>query len=409
MRRRSILGRVALLAGFGVLGATLPLQAQQKSEKFNGLYMNMGNLPRLSDAKTRSISAENFTGEKGKGGMSTDGPAQGAARDLGQGWKVSPYVRIESKKTFTMAEIEGSGAIQHIWLTPSGHWRFWILRMYWDGEEHPSVEVPVGDFFACGWNEFAQVSSMPVAVNPGSGLNCFWVMPFREKAKITIENISENTQTLYYQVDYTLTDVPEDAAYFHAQFRRENPVEYKKVYTIVDGIRGKGHFVGTYMCWQVNNNGWWGEGEIKFYMDGDIPRGVSTEEAVAEHGGKYFPTIAGTGTEDYFLGSYAFTTRDEEGKRRYTEFTTPFAGMPQVIRPDGYPHANTRFGLYRWHIMDPIRFEEDLAVTIQAIGWRSGGRYLPLQDDLSSVAYWYQTEPHNPFPPLPDKDYLEIQ
>jgi hypothetical protein len=142
------------------------------------------------------------------------------------------------------------------------------------------------------------------------------------------------------------------------------------------------------MCWGVNNDGWWGEGEIKFFMDGD------TE----------FPTICGTGTEDYFCGSYCFMVNGQ-----YREFTTPYSGMPQVIKPDGVYQANTRFGLYRWHILDPIRFEKDLKVTIQALGWRSGGRYLPLQDDISSVAYWYQTEPHAAFPKLPDKDYLEIQ
>ena len=357
---------------------------------FNGLNMHLGNLSLLSHAKTRSISPENFTGEKGKGGMAEigEGSASNAARDLGQGWKVNPYVRIPAGETFTMAEIDGPGAIQHIWMTPAGNWRYMILRMYWDGESEPSVECPVGDFFACGWGEYAQVSSLPVTVNPGSAFNCYWEMPFRKKARFTLENIAEKEAVLYYQIDYTLTDVPKDAAYFHAQFRRSNPLPYKDVYTIVDGIEGWGQFVGTYMCWQMNNNGWWGEGEIKFYMDGD------TE----------FPTICGTGTEDYFCGSYGFIVDKE-----YREYTTAYAGMPQVIKPDGVYRANTRIGLYRFHIMDPVRFEKDLRVTIQALGWRSGGRYLPLQDDISSVAYWYQTEPHNPFPPLPEKDYLEIQ
>lgn len=387
---------VALLAG-GAL-------AQDRS--FNGLHMSMGNLSRLSDAKTRSISAENFTGEKGKGGMSTTGhAAKGAARDLGRGWKVSPYIRVKPGETFTLGEIQGPGAIQHIWLTPTGHWRYWIIRMYWDGEEKPSVECPVGDFFACGWGKYAQVSSLAVCVNPGSAFNCYWPMPFRKSAKVTIENLSANEETLYYQIDYTLTDVPEDEAYFHAQFRRVNPLPYKQVYTILEGIKGKGHYVGTYMAWGVNNNGWWGEGEIKFYIDGDIPAGKSIKEAVAEHGGQSFPTICGTGTEDYFCGSYNFENKET---KQYQEFTTPYAGMPQVIRPDGVYQSQQRFGLYRWHIMDPIRFEKDLSVTIQAIGWRQGGRYLPLQDDIASVAYWYQTEPHAPFPKLPDRDALEV-
>ncbi len=360
------------------------------AEDFDGLNMSLGTLSRLSKAKSRSISPENFTGEKGKGGMATigEGSASNAARDLGQGWKVNPYVHIESGETFTLAEIDGPGAIQQIWMTPAGNWRYMIIRFYWDGEKAPSVECPVGDFFACGWGTYAHVNSLPVSVNPGSAFNCYWEMPFRKSCRITMENIAEKRATLYYQINYTLTDIPDNAAYFHAQFRRTNPLPYKDVYTIVDGLKGWGHFVGCYMCWGVNNNGWWGEGEIKFYMDGD----------------KKFPTICGTGTEDYFCGSYCFRVNGH-----YIEYSTAYAGMPQVIRPDGEYKSNTRFGLYRWHIMDPVRFEKDLKVTMQALGWRSGGRYLPLQDDISSVAYWYQTEPHAKFPKFPDKDYLEIQ
>ncbi len=384
MKRGVWLGLGLIIFGVFVLGA------EEQKSNYNGLNLGMGNLSRLSRAKTRSISPENFTGEKGKGGMSTDGPALKAARDLGQGWKVSPYVRIEPKQTFTMAEIQGPGAIQHIWMTPTGHWRYSILRIYWDGETTPSVEAPVGDFFACGWGKYAQISSLAVCVNPGSAFNSYWEMPFRKSAKITMENIDEERMTLYYQIDYTLTEVPADAAYFHAQFRRANPLPYKTVYTILDGVKGWGHYVGTYMAWGVNNTGWWGEGEIKFYLDGDDK----------------FATIVGTGTEDYFCGSYNF---ENQATKQYQEFTTPYSGLAQVIRPDGLYESQQRFGLYRWHIMDPIRFEQDLKVTIQALGWRSGGRYLPLQDDIASVAFWYQTEPHAPFPKLPDKDYLEIR
>lgn len=357
---------------------------------FNGLGLHLGNLSRLSDAKTRSISPENFTGEPGKGGMSTDGPAKNCARDLGVGWKLSPLVRIQSGEEHVVADIEGPGAIQQIWLTPTGDFRFTILRIYWDDQEHPSVECPIGDFFACGWGKYAQVSSLAVCVNPGSAFNCYWEMPFRKRCRITVTNIAEEQMVLYYQVNYTLTEVPEDCAYFHAQFRRTNPLPYKEVYTILDDVRGKGHYVGTYMAWGVNNNNWWGEGEIKFYMDSDDE----------------FPTICGTGTEDYFCGSYNFDVGKENGG--YREFTTPYAGLCQVLRPDGLYQSNTRFGMYRWHIMDPIRFDERLRVTIQALGWRSGGRYLPLQDDIASVAYWYQTLPSAPFPALPDKDTLEI-
>ena len=357
---------------------------------FNGLDMNMGNLFRLSRAKTRSISPENFTGEKGKGGMATEGTGSQAARTLGQGWKVSPSINIAPGQTFTLADIQGPGAIQHIWMTVTGQWRFSILRMYWDNEKTPSVESPVGDFFASGWGKYAQISSLPVCVNPGSAFNSYWVMPFRHNARLTFENLDSDTITVYYQIDYTLTAVPDDAAYFHAQFRRVNPLPDKQVYTILDGVKGWGHYIGTYLAWGVNNTGWWGEGEIKFYLDGD----------------NEFPTICGTGTEDYFCGSYNFENRNT---RQYQEFTTPYSGLPQVIRPDGVYESQQRFGLYRWHIQDPIRFEKDLRVTIQALGWRRDRRYLPLQDDIASEAFWYQSEPHAQFPRLPDKDYLEVR
>ena len=357
--------------------------------QFDGLHMHMGNLSRLSKAQTRSISPENFSGEKGKGGMATEGTGAGCARDLGPGWKISPSVVIEPGETFELADIRGSGAIQQIWMTPTGNWRFSILRMYWDDQEHPSVECPVGDFFACGWGQYAQLSSLAVCINPGSAFNCYWEMPFRKRCRMTITNLAEEKMVLYYQINYTLTDVPEDAGYFHAQFRRVNPLPYKQVYILLDGARGQGHYVGTYMAWGVNNQGWWGEGEIKFYLDGDDA----------------YPTICGTGTEDYFCGSYDFENK-ETGQ--YQEFTTPYAGLHQVLRPDGVYRSQMRFGMYRWHIADPIRFQEDIRVTIQALGWRSYRRYLPLQDDIASVAYWYQTLPTVPFPALPDRDSLEV-
>jgi hypothetical protein len=365
-------------------------------QNFNGLGVGMDNLYRLSKARTRSISPENVNGEKGKGGMDKEGVAAESAKGLGQGWKISPYIVIDAGKTRALAEITGPGAVQHIWLTPTGNWRFSILRFYWDDEAEPSVEVPLGDFFGMGWGEYAPLNSLAVCVNPGSAFNSYWVMPFRKKCKITIENINIEKVTIYYQIDYTLTDVPEDAAYFHAQFNRTNPVKYKDVYTIIDNVKGKGQYVGTYLAWGVHNNGWWGEGEIKFYMDGD----------------KEFPTINGTGTEDYFCGSYDFDTRKKirEGVTvtDYTEFSTPYTGLHQVIRGDGHYKVMQRFGMYRWHIADPIRFEQDLKVTIQDLGWRVDGRYLAQQSDISSVAFWYQAEPHHPFPKLPSKDELEI-
>jgi hypothetical protein len=382
-----------LLTILSAIFVFIQLHAQQK---FNGIDANLSNIFRISEAKTRSISPENFNGEKGKGGMATKGTGEEASRDLGQGWKVSPSVVIKAKTTFTVAEIDGSGSIQHIWMTPTGTWRYAILRFYWDDEAIPSVEVPVGDFFGMGWGTYAHLNSIAVTVNPGSAFNCYWPMPFRKKCKITMENIDNTDMVLYYQVDYILTEVPSDAAYFHAQFRRVNPLPYKQNYILVDSIKGRGQYVGTYIAWGVHNNGWWGEGEIKFFIDGD------TE----------YPTICGTGTEDYFCGSYDFDTRKKNKagveEVNYTEFSTAYSGLHQVIKGDGHYQVAQRFGLYRWHITDPVRFEKNLKVTIQALGWRSGSRYLPLKDDIASVVFWYQSEPHAAFPKLPAKDALEV-
>ena len=365
-------------------------------EGFNGLGLNLGNLSRLSNAKTRSISAENFTGEKGKAGMAIEGTGSIPARDLGRGWKISPSVMIAPGETFTLADIEGAGAIQSMWISGYNGKDF-ILRVYWDDQEIPSIETPLPDFFALpfgavyksdGEDVSVRVNSIPVMVAPKSGLNFFWEMPFRRRCRMTIENIHPvKEQVCYYQINYTLTEVPEDCAYFHAQYRRVNPLPYKEVYTIVDGIRGQGHYVGTSMGWGINNNGWWGEGEIKFYLDGDGE----------------FPTICGTGTEDYFGGSY-----DWDVGGQYQIYSSAFMGMHQVIKPDGIYNSQHRHAMYRWHVMDPVRFQADLRVTIQALGWRSEGRYYPGQHDICSVAYWYQKLPTEAFPPFPNRDELEI-
>jgi hypothetical protein len=370
---------------------------------FSGLGASLSDVYRLSNAKTRSISPENFTGEKGRGGMATEGSGAHHGRDLGRGWKMSPSAPIGPGETIVLADIEGMGAIQHFWITPADlRWRDLILRIHWDDQEHPSVEAPMGDFFCNGWGTFAPVYSLAVCVNPGRAFNCYWPMPFRRRARVTLENRDRgHSGVIYWQITYALTEVPEDAAYFHAKFRRTNPLPYKSDYTIIDGIKGRGHYVGTYMARGVNNGGWWGEGEIKFFIDGD-------EE---------FPTICGTGTEDYFCGAYNFdggNLPDSGLESRYREFTSPYSGLPQVIRPDGTYQSQQRFGMYRWHLVDPIRFEQDLRVTIQALGWRNDlgafkdRRYLPLQDDMASVAYWYQTLPTVPFEELPDRDHLEV-
>ena len=348
----------------------------------------MQNLSKKQNIRSFSVCAENFTGEKGKAAMATEGTGAFAARELGQGWKVSPSVRVQPGEVFTMANIQGMGAIKHIWLTYDADApRDLIFRIYWDGCENPSVETPLGDFFANATGEYRQLSSLAVCVNPKNGLNCYWEMPYRKGFRMTLENTSERDIICYYQIDCEEKRIDEDALYFHAQFRRVNPLPYMQDYTILDNIKGHGHYIGTYMHWGVKSNRWWGEGEIKFFIDGDTK----------------FPTICGTGTEDYFCGAYDFDVN-----KQYVEFTTPYSGLNKVNKIDNLYNSQRYFDMYRWHIVDPIYFESDLKVTIQALGWRSEHRYLPLQDDISSVAYWYSDTLDDVYPELPDANGLEL-
>lgn len=347
------------------------------------------DISRLRRTETRSICPENFTGAKGAAAMATEGTGAHCARDLGQGWKVSPSVDIAAGETFELGRIDGAGKVTQIWLTTHvSNWRRAVIRMYWDGATEPAVEVPLGDFFCSGWSRFAQVNSLMVAANPNGGFNSYWPMPFRTGARFTIENLKDEQITVYYQINYEIGDgvVDDEAAYLHAQFRRSNPLPDRTTHVLVDGVQGRGHYAGTYLAWGVNSTGWWGEGEVKFYLDGD-----------QDH-----PTIASTGTEDYFGGAWNF---DVPGQG-YTEFTTPFLGMPQVIRPDGLYDSQQRFGMYRWHVPDPVTFTSDLRVDIQALGWQAGHRYLPLRDDIASTAWFYLDAPTAHRPEFPAADDL---
>ncbi len=349
----------------------------------------LNKLTLKKDIRTFSVSPENLTGEKGKGGMATEGTGSDASRELGQGWKVNPYLKCGPGETIVLADIKGQGAIKHFWITDSSKaGRHLILRIFFDGHKKPAVEAPLSDFFAnAEYTEYRQLSSLAMCVNPARGLNCYFEMPYFKGFRVEIENIGPDFCNVYYQIDCEEKQLPENALYFHAQFRRVNPLPYKEPYVILDNIKGSGHYVGTYIHWGVKSNRWWGEGEIKFYIDGD------TE----------FPTVCGTGTEDYFCGAYNF---DVDGK--YTEYTTPYAGMYKVRKTDELYKPQKYFNMYRWHITDPVYFKENLKVTIQALGWRSEHRYLPLQDDISSVAYWYSDTLDDEYPVFPSKNELEI-
>ena len=223
----------------------------------------MENLWRKQDIRTRSICGENRTGQKGEGGKATEGYTAGAARDLGVGWKVSPFITLPAKTETVLADIGVSGMIKHMWIVPlskSGDIRNYILRLYYDGDGEPAVECPVGDFFASPMIEYHQINSLLVCRNPYSGFNCYFEIPFKSSCRVTMENLWEEDRGLAYQIDYEERAVPDDALYFHAQFRRENPLPYKKNYTILDTVRGKGCYIGASMLYGIPNNGWWGEG-----------------------------------------------------------------------------------------------------------------------------------------------------
>lgn len=345
----------------------------------------------LEPTVTRSISPENFTGAPGGGARATEGTGAAAARDLGTGWKISPSVEIPAHETFDLAKISGAGRITHIWMTThSDNWRTLLLRAWWDGASQPAIEVPVGDFFGQGWGRFAQLSSAMIATNPHGGFNSYWPMPFSRGARLSVENLSDEPVIVYYQITYEEGEraAGPGSGRLHAQWRRSNPLHEGGPHPILTGVQGHGQFVGTYLAWGVNSSGWWGEGELKMYLDGD-----------RDH-----PTICGTGTEDYFGGAWNF---DVPGQG-YTTFTTPYLGMHQVLQPDGLYASQQRFGMYRWHVMDPIRFASEISVDIQALGWRRGGRYLPLHDDVASTALFYLDAPTSSRPRTPSIDELEI-
>lgn len=357
------------------------------------MYGSLEQMPYLRQGKSRAINAENRTGEKGKAGM--------AASDLGQGRKGSPCLKqIMPSDTVTLANIDGCGIINHIWITTDYKTgdadcfllRDIVLRMYWDKEEEPSVEVPLGDFFCCGFGQTYPVHSQPIVVLPRRGFNCYFPMPFHKQARITIENQHKNPiREFFYQIDYNLyDDLPDNTAYFHAQWRRQPITEKANDYVILDGVKGRGVYVGTCLQIQALERYWWGEGEVKFYIDHD----------------EAYPTICSTGLEDYFGGSWSFAKYDKDKDMTEDTYSTAYMGYPFYSRDDDLlrnPYHNTDVppmrAFYRFHIPDPVFFAENIKVTVQQIGASYRGLF-ERQDDYTSVAYWYQDEPHHPFPEL---------
>ncbi len=365
--------------------------------KKDGLMYNSNrvDIGRLQHGNSRSITAENPTGERGNGGKTSSA--------LGVGRKGRPCIDIlEPGQIYDLATISGSGEIRHIWMTVTDRTAKdyfvlsdLVLRMYWDDSDIPSVECPLGDFFCCGFAREARIESLPVVVNPRRGFNMYLPMPFNKKARITIENQHETAVPgFFYQIDYVeFDDVQKDIAYFHAIWRRERITQQGVDFVINDEMRGMGHYIGTYMALTTLERYWWGEGEFKFYIDED-------EE---------YPTICGTGTEDYFGGAWSFASFEQE-EMYETTYSTPFLGYPYYSKKDDIYsdyHNNdvpVQRGLYRWHLMDPVMFKKRMKVTVQQMGSSHQGLF-ERQDDVACVSYWYQDLPSQVHKELEKKEY----
>ncbi len=354
----AILGIVCCLPG-GVLG-------QMDATNLFPSVGHPGSLPIITDAESRAITMENREGLPGQGGKARGGR------------KGSPcYTNLEPGQSFALMDIGGCGVIRHIWLTVppnQEHYRNAILRMYWDGSDTPSVEVPLMDFFAEAHGVGKPMGSQLMTVTEGRGMNTYIPMPFRTHAKITLENDSESTiRAVFFQIDYELLDLlPPNTGRFHAQWRRQNPTVEKEDYVIVDNIESPGVYIGTMIGVRTLGPNWWGEGEFKFYINGD-------EE---------YPTICGTGTEDYFCSAWGLGT-----------YQNLYHGCTLNHSVD----EDTKYvSLYRWHVTDPIRFRSLNKLTVQQIGWKDG--LYERSDDWCSTAYWYQIGVNKNFPELPDRE-----
>lgn len=344
--------------------------------------------------RTFAASSENPTAEKGGGSKGSDTE------------KVNPCTFVQPGETLTLLDIDGPGAIQQMWMGGNTGWHM-ILRIYWDGSEIPSVEAPLSAFFGYAYYEnckdfsgnFPTLNSALLLAAPCRGFSCYFKMPFHKHCKITVENRSESeARNIYYTITGILAPQPKDALYFYASYRQAQPVVKGQAYTIIDGVEGRGNFLGVTLSAGVNGrNGCWVEGEMKIYVDDDL-----------------YPSLNYTGTEDYFCGSYAFGY-DMFGK--YQPFSGLYAGMFAMMGGEVWDRSvstyNTqpRFMGYRWHLPDPVHFEKNFSMKLldMSVDFAHGGKQSGRRDDFASVAYWYQEGlPKKPFAPLPSEDDVSL-
>ena len=339
-------------------------------------------LYRIKNRQSFGFSAENPTGQKNGGTKGKDCE------------KLRPCIQIAPGETVTLCDTDGPGMITHIWFTGYvGH--SFVMRIYWENEEFPSVEAPISAFFGCAYDEnfkdrdgnYIVLNSAKILTAPGRGFNSYWEMPFEKHCRITMENRSKKEETLYYMISGWYGEIPQDAGYFHAAYRQEHPVTKGRAYTIIDGIEGRGCFAGLTLATGMNgNNTCWVEGEAKMYIDDD-----------------QYQSMNYTGTEDYFCGSYGFG--NDIILNRYQTFSGMYTGLFAIMGDNReFYNGQQRFLLYRFHEKDPVYFSKNFKMTIDNLGW-TGPRY----DDYTSVAYWYLEKPSKLAKELPSDEEMVMK
>lgn len=339
-------------------------------------------LYRIKNRQSFGFSAENPTGQKNGGTKGKDCE------------KLRPCIQIAPGETVTLCDTDGPGMITHIWFTGYvGH--SFVMRIYWENEEFPSVEAPISAFFGCAYDEnfkdrdgnYIVLNSAKILTAPGRGFNSYWEMPFAKHCRITMENRGKKEETLFYMISGWYGEIPQDAGYFHAAYRQEHPVMKGRAYTIIDGIEGRGCFAGVTLATGMNgNNTCWVEGEAKMYIDDD-----------------QYPSMNYTGTEDYFCGSYGFG--NDIILNRYQTFSGMYTGLFAIMGDNReFYNGQQRFLLYRFHEKDPVYFSKNFKMTIDNLGW-TGPRY----DDYTSVAYWYLEKPSKLAKELPSDEEMVMK